>query len=223
MQHVVIRRAEFVAGTWEHPEVGVFAQTHGSRPPVPWGKLNVGDIVWMKWSAGPIVAQAIVQGFRQIENCTSEELRNTTSGFQLYKLDDYWKQLPPVFFGMTIYLQDEKWLDNIFEPQARSYGESWIILDTSAKTNNWLTKRNPAPSISDLNTSGKRSRTISASVRFEVFRRDNFTCQYCGRSAPEVKLQVDHVIPFSTGGSNNISNLRTACQECNIGKGSRQI
>ena len=59
--HVVIRQESYVAGTRERPEVGIFTQTHASRPPVPWGKRGVGDLVWMKWSAGPIVAQAHVQ------------------------------------------------------------------------------------------------------------------------------------------------------------------
>lgn len=64
-QHVVIRRESYVAGTREQPEVGIFTQTHSSRPPVPWGRTAVGDTVWMKWSVGPIVATARVQGFRQ--------------------------------------------------------------------------------------------------------------------------------------------------------------
>ena len=79
--HVAIRRESYVAGTRERPEVGVFTQTHTSRPPVPWGRINVGDPVWMKWSGGPIVAQARVQGFRQIENCSAEKLRPATAGY----------------------------------------------------------------------------------------------------------------------------------------------
>lgn len=56
-------------------------------------------------------------------------------------------------------------------------------------------------------------------LRFSVLHRDNFTCQYCGRSAPTVKLVVDHVIPVSSGGLTVESNLKTACEECNLGKG----
>jgi hypothetical protein len=55
-------------------------------------------------------------------------------------------------------------------------------------------------------------------LRFEVLQRDNFTCRYCGRKAPEVKLHIDHVHPISEGGTNDIDNLVTACQECNSGK-----
>lgn len=64
------------------------------------------------------------------------------------------------------------------------------------------------------------SRTqLSASKRMHVFERDDFTCQYCGRSAPEVELEVDHVLPVARNGKNDISNLVTICRECNYGKG----
>jgi hypothetical protein len=61
--------------------------------------------------------------------------------------------------------------------------------------------------------------TVSRKIRFEVFKRDNFTCQYCGRKTPEVILEIDHVIPLSKGGVNDSDNLITSCFECNRGKG----
>lgn len=51
-----------------------------------------------------------------------------------------------------------------------------------------------------------------------VFERDNFKCQYCGRSAPEVVLEIDHILPVSESGKNDLSNLLTICTECNLGK-----
>lgn len=59
---------------------------------------------------------------------------------------------------------------------------------------------------------------ISKRLRFEIFRRDNHACRYCGAMAPEAKLTVDHVIPSATGGSDEPSNLVTACADCNGGK-----
>jgi hypothetical protein len=64
---------------------------------------------------------------------------------------------------------------------------------------------------------------IKKSVRFEVFKRDLFTCQYCGQKAPEVVLEVDHITPVSQGGDNAILNLITACKACNSGKSDRQL
>ncbi len=64
---------------------------------------------------------------------------------------------------------------------------------------------------------------IPKSVRFEVFKRDSFTCQYCGKSAPNVVLHVDHIQPIAKDGDNDITNLITACQDCNLGKGAREL
>lgn len=60
---------------------------------------------------------------------------------------------------------------------------------------------------------------IPGRVRFEVFKRDKFTCQYCGRKAPDVVLHCDHIDPRAVGGSNDILNLVTSCKDCNGGKG----
>ena len=64
---------------------------------------------------------------------------------------------------------------------------------------------------------------ISKSTRFEVFKRDSFTCQYCGKSATDVVLEVDHINPVSKGGDNDISNLITACFDCNRGKRDKKL
>ena len=66
-------------------------------------------------------------------------------------------------------------------------------------------------------------KSIGKKLRFEVFKRDSFTCQYCGESAPNVVLQIDHIEPVVSGGSNDIINLVTACTSCNAGKGGRRL
>lgn len=55
-------------------------------------------------------------------------------------------------------------------------------------------------------------------LRWMVLERDRFTCQYCGQSAPNVKLEADHVIPVSQGGEDKIENLKTSCYACNRGR-----
>ncbi|MEI7489680.1 MAG: HNH endonuclease, partial [Chryseobacterium sp.] len=64
---------------------------------------------------------------------------------------------------------------------------------------------------------------IGKKTRFEVFKRDKFTCQYCGNKAPDVILNVDHMHPVVDGGDNSIINLITSCFGCNSGKGGRKI
>lgn len=63
-----------------------------------------------------------------------------------------------------------------------------------------------------------KRKPISKKLRFEVFKRDSFTCQYCGRSAPDVILEVDHIEAVANGGTNDIMNLITSCKDCNRGK-----
>lgn len=65
--------------------------------------------------------------------------------------------------------------------------------------------------------------SLSVRVRFEVFKRDRFTCQYCGKTPPDVLLEVDHIIPKAAGGGDEITNLTTACWDCNHGKSDRLL
>lgn len=59
---------------------------------------------------------------------------------------------------------------------------------------------------------------ISKRLRYEVLRRDNYTCRYCGASAPSVLLEIDHVVPRSAGGTDARENLQVLCEDCNAGK-----
>jgi hypothetical protein len=59
---------------------------------------------------------------------------------------------------------------------------------------------------------------VSVRTRFEVFKRDKFTCCYCGRVSPNVVLEVDHIVPICDGGTDDPINLTAACWECNHGK-----
>lgn len=64
-------------------------------------------------------------------------------------------------------------------------------------------------------------KALSKKLRFEVFKRDSFQCQYCGSAAPQVILHVDHIEPVAKGGTNEIANLITSCATCNSGKSDR--
>ena len=64
-----------------------------------------------------------------------------------------------------------------------------------------------------------KRKPISKKARFDIFKRDAFTCQYCGGKPPAVVLEVDHITPVVGGGTNDEYNLITACFDCNRGKG----
>lgn len=80
-------------------------------------------------------------------------------------------------------------------------------------------------SIEDINYSTKKTTKkkvrseMTLKMRYKIMKRDNFICVICGRRPPEVELCVDHIKPVSNGGTNEESNLRTLCYDCNLGKG----
>lgn len=65
--------------------------------------------------------------------------------------------------------------------------------------------------------------SVSSRLRYEVLRRDNYTCRYCGGTPPNVTLTVDHVTPVTLGGSDDPSNLVAACSACNSGKSATPV
>jgi hypothetical protein len=65
----------------------------------------------------------------------------------------------------------------------------------------------------------KINRTISREMFLRIVRRDNQTCQQCGKILKDNEIRIDHIIPFSKGGSTEESNLRVLCEECNRRKG----
>jgi 5-methylcytosine-specific restriction endonuclease McrA len=61
--------------------------------------------------------------------------------------------------------------------------------------------------------------------RYLIFERDNFICFYCGRKTYKdgIEINVDHVIPKSSGGLNTADNLVTCCLDCNASKGFKEL
>ncbi|NPV77850.1 MAG: HNH endonuclease [Anaerolineae bacterium] len=80
-------------------------------------------------------------------------------------------------------------------------------------------KTYPAPSVIRLQYMVHRPRIRIKLTRREIFRRDNHTCQYCGKNGGI--LTVDHVIPRHLGGQHVWTNVVTACSTCNHRKGGR--
>jgi 5-methylcytosine-specific restriction endonuclease McrA len=79
----------------------------------------------------------------------------------------------------------------------------------------------PQPSVIRLDLMVHRPRPRLKLTRREIFRRDNYTCQYCGRHAAE--LTLDHVLPKHLGGEHTWTNVVAACPACNHHKGGRKL
>lgn len=59
---------------------------------------------------------------------------------------------------------------------------------------------------------------IPRKLRHQVFRRDGYRCRECGATNKQTRLHVDHIVPVSKGGTNELSNLQTLCETCNLSK-----
>jgi 5-methylcytosine-specific restriction endonuclease McrA len=79
----------------------------------------------------------------------------------------------------------------------------------------------PRPSVIKLGYMINRPRPRVKLNRREIFRRDNYTCQYCGRETRQ--LTVDHVVPRHRGGEYCWENLVSACPACNRRKGGKTL
>ncbi len=77
----------------------------------------------------------------------------------------------------------------------------------------------PAPSVIRLQHLIRRPRPRVRLTRREIFVRDGYTCQYCGRAGHD--LTLDHILPRHRGGGHTWDNLVTACKACNHRKGGR--
>ncbi len=79
----------------------------------------------------------------------------------------------------------------------------------------------PRPSIIRIDHMIHRPRPRVRLSKREIFRRDNYACQYCGSKTG--RLTIDHIIPRHRGGDHTWDNLATACQSCNLKKGGRTL
>ncbi len=97
-------------------------------------------------------------------------------------------------------------------------GKAHLILNGRGEVRS-VSQTLPIPSVIRLDYMVKRPRPRVKLTRREVFRRDGFVCQYCGR--PTERPTIDHVIPRHRGGTSTWDNLVTACPACNLRKGGR--
>lgn len=101
----------------------------------------------------------------------------------------------------------------------------WWKLGTQLLRNPWnVVDPVDRPSVIEKVKQAKREGSLT--LRFAIFKRDNYRCRLCGRTARDgenVRLEVDHITPRSKGGTNDPSNLWVLCFPCNRGKGTQNL
>ena len=80
-------------------------------------------------------------------------------------------------------------------------------------------KRKTSRKKSNLSLRETLGKIAYTKLRFNLFRKHNFQCVYCGKKPPKTELQIDHKIPISRGGTHKKENLTVSCSHCNRGKG----
>ena len=93
------------------------------------------------------------------------------------------------------------------------------VLEANGRVVKSATRAFPAPSVIRMVYLIHRPRPRVKLTRREVFIRDGYTCQYCGRQCHD--LTIDHVVPRSRGGPHSWDNLVSACKPCNHRKGGK--
>ena len=88
---------------------------------------------------------------------------------------------------------------------------------------NIITKKTAQKGNYRLKKKSTRESPVPPRLRFDILKRDNFTCQYCGKKSPDVELEVDHIEPYSKTEDSSPENLITSCKDCNRGKRTKDV
>lgn len=101
--------------------------------------------------------------------------------------------------------------------------ESWSALSAAAHHDaiGTVGRRIRVPRVIVLLVYERMPRMRVRFSRFNIYARDENTCQYCGVRLPRVDLNLDHVVPRSRGGATSWENVVCSCVPCNLRKGGR--
>ena len=109
-----------------------------------------------------------------------------------------------------------------FDPKKYPYKQSKEVIERSCNVFGHIC---PVFFVNEPFTETKDMRRISRNIPREmmlrIVRRDNYTCQICGKHLKDDELEFDHKIPFARGGSGEEHHIRLVCRKCNRSKGSK--
>lgn len=128
----------------------------------------------------------------------------------------------PVKVAITTVMRDMATILNPEDYTLHSF-ESWCenVTHVEGDGTRWIKASSgqiAAPEIVVLKRYGERPPAKISFTRQNLYRRDAWECQYCGKKLPTPKLTIDHVLPRSRGGANGWENCVAACGRCNSDK-----
>jgi len=137
---------------------------------------------------------------------------------------DEWRKMKPIISYDSIYRRFGGWTNACLKFIEYKSGSS--VVSSHKVFGKVDTSKTRAISPKVNATEIEKTRSISLNIRLKVLNRDKFRCVFCGKSpATDIgtQLHIDHIVPFSKGGGNNLENLQTLCFECNLGKSNRDV
>ena len=149
---------------------------------------------------------------------TKEELNKINSS-----LNFYYREGTKISFEISLY-------KNIIVKgritKKNFIGKKYVVLSADGKDDfkifiEDITSNSIIPVSYEKKENKNKRVNLPNSLRYRILKRDRFTCSSCGARAPDVELEVDHIIPVSKGGTDEETNLVTKCFECNNGKSNK--
>ena len=142
MDHVLIRRLEYLSGTGRHPSLAYAIEMRERPGPAHKHGAFPDDVVWIQLHGGLFVAKARVRICWRGEYSLPKEIRARTRGSDIHGLIDFWRRRPRSGYAAVAELEHEMWIEP-FWAGPRTYGYEWILLENDKKRASWLDKREP--------------------------------------------------------------------------------
>jgi 5-methylcytosine-specific restriction protein A len=154
----------------------------------------------------------------------------------IYEFDNDMKKHWPVMFAVEIIdpLPRSLWTPFCIKGSSTQGGFELAIDKTVNRFTDWAfniypkdtfdlknDKNNNNSKNNNQNKSNSKRNPLTKSIRHEVFKRDNYRCVECGATNKDTQLEIDHIIPVSQGGTDELDNLQTLCFTCNRAKTNR--
>lgn len=213
MNTVRPRRVELVATAWWSPWITRGGRTAGARRRggggcemrPSWKNL---EVLFLPWSSDAPLLWAV-------SICDGRDLSLVTA-YQCHgRLTDNRGNL-----AYVIHQEDAPWELRLIGSRSADFDCRWIVVAAS-DAGEAMACDDVCRVRNEVSRSLSR-RSIAPSKRYAILARDKFRCRYCGAVARDgLTLHVDHIVPVSSGGTDDDSNLCCACSECNLGKSNR--
>ena len=148
-----------------------------------------------------------------------------TSGHHFYSLNNIVEAFVSFYPVYDSYIQISKGEETRLEKLTDRLN-NWLIREYETNESENRTDRHSETLSEDtllkIREAAEQKVKVMPAIRWQVFQRDHWKCVACGRNAAnDVILHVDHIIPRSKGGKDELDNYQTLCHICNIGKSNK--